>query len=156
MNKFLVIVFALGVVTGLRSMTGLAVVSWAARLGWVEFGRTWAALLGHPASVYILSALAVGELIADKLPRIPSRKSPGPFAARVVIGAGIGAALAMAKDQSSIAGALCGAAGAVVGTLGGYEARTGLVKALGIPDFVIAVLEDAIAVGTAFFAASKL
>ncbi len=156
MSNILIIVFTLGVVTGLRSMTGLAVVCWAARLGWVEFGKTWAALLGHPASVYVLTALAVGELIADKLPQIPSRKSPGPFAARLIIAAGIGAMLATAKDQAPLMGVLCGAAGAVVGTLGGYRARVGVVKALGIPDFVIALLEDAIAIGTAFFAASKL
>ena len=106
MSNILIIVFALGVVTGLRSMTGLAVVCWAARLGWVEFGITWAALLGHPASVYVLSALAAGELIADKLPQIPSRKSLAPFAGRIVIGAGIGAALATAKDQPPVLGAL--------------------------------------------------
>jgi len=39
---------------------------------------------------------------------------------------------------------------AVAGTLGGYRARTGLVRALGVPDFPIALLEDVIAVGTAF------
>ena len=39
-----------------------------------------------------------------------------------------------------------GGLGAVAGTLGGYEARTRLVKAFNVPDFVIALLEDAVAV----------
>jgi uncharacterized membrane protein len=156
MGNVLAIAFALGVVTGLRSMTGLAVVCWAARLGWINFQNTWAAWLGHAATVYIFTALAVGELIGDKLPKTPSRKSPAPFAGRIVIGAAVGAALATAKDQSLVAGALCGGVGAVAGTLGGYEVRTRLVTALGVPDFVIAVLEDAVAVSAAFFLVSKL
>ncbi len=40
-------------------------------------------------------------------------------------------------------------AGAVVGTLGGYEARKRLVAATGGKDLPIALLEDAVAVVTA-------
>jgi uncharacterized membrane protein len=36
--------------------------------------------------------------------------------------------------------------GAVVGTLGGYEVRTRMVKATGGKDFPIALIEDAIAI----------
>jgi uncharacterized membrane protein len=39
--------------------------------------------------------------------------------------------------------------------VGGYEARTRLVKALRVPDFVIALLEDAIAVGGGLFLVSR-
>jgi uncharacterized membrane protein len=45
--------------------------------------------------------------------------------------------------------------GAVVGTLGGYEFRARLVKATGGKDLPIALLEDAIAIGGAFFLVSR-
>lgn len=44
----------------------------------------------------------------------------------------------------------------MAGTLGGYQARTRSVAALKVPDFVIALIEDAIAVGGAFFLVSLL
>jgi uncharacterized membrane protein len=45
---------------------------------------------------------------------------------------------------------LAGVVGGIVGTLGGYEFRNRLVKAIGGNDFPIALLEDVIAVGSAF------
>jgi len=68
--------FLIGVITGLRSMTAPAAVSWAARLGWLHLENTGLAFLGYAATPYILSVLAVGELINDKLPKTPSRKAP--------------------------------------------------------------------------------
>jgi uncharacterized membrane protein len=49
-----------------------------------------------------------------------------------------------------------GAVGAVAGTLGGYEFRTRLVRAIGGNDLPIALLEDAIAIGGAFLIVSQL
>src|SRR5438270_5742958 len=129
--------FAVGVIAGLRSLTAPAVVSWAVRLGWLDLRQTGFAFLGSTAAVCVLTALAAAELVGDKLPKTPSRKSPGPFMARVVLGALSGAALCAAAKQSAAAGALLGAVGGVAGTLGGYEARTHLVKALKVPDLVI-------------------
>ena len=48
-----------------------------------------------------------------------------------------------------MAGALLGAIGAVIGTFAGYKARVGLVKSLGVPDFVVAIPEDLVAIGLA-------
>jgi uncharacterized membrane protein len=48
-----------------------------------------------------------------------------------------------------------GAVGGVAGAYAGYEVRTRLVKALGVPDFVIAVLEDAVAIGGGLFLLSR-
>ena len=48
-----------------------------------------------------------------------------------------------------LTGAVVGALGGVAGTLGGYRARVGLVRALGVPDYVVALAEDAVAVGGA-------
>ena len=71
-----VLAFLIGVASGLRSMTAPAAVSWAARLGWLHLEDTWLAFFGFAATPYILSVLAIGELIADKLPKTPSRKAP--------------------------------------------------------------------------------
>jgi uncharacterized membrane protein len=140
-----VLAFLIGVVAGLRSMTPPAVVSWAARLGRLHLENTWLAFLGFAVTPYILSALAIAELINDKLPKTPSRKAPVPFVGRIVSGALCGAALG-APSQALIGGLLAGALGGVAGTLSGYEFRARLVRAIGGHDLPIALLEDAVAI----------
>ena len=147
--SFYVPAFLIGVVVGLRSMTAPAAVSWAARLGWLHLENTWAAFLGFSATPYIVSLLAVGELITDKLPKTPSRKSAMGFGARLASGALCGGAIG-ANSQNWMAGLVAGVIGAVVGTYGGYEFRVRLVKATGGKDTPIALLEDAIAIASAF------
>jgi uncharacterized membrane protein len=147
--------FFLGVIAGLRSMTPPALVSWAARLKWLHLDTTPLAFLGYAATPYIASVLALAELVADKLPKTPSRKAPGPFIWRIIVGAFCGCALAYSAAQSPIVGGLVGAIGAVAGTLGGYEFRSRLVKATGGKDLPIALLEDAIAIGGALFIVSR-
>jgi len=147
--------FILGVLTGLRSFTPVALVSWAARLTWLRLGTTPFAFLGYSATPYIFSLLALGELVADKLPGIPSRRSPGPFAWRIVAGAVCGCALAYGRGQSVIAGGLTGASGGVAGTLGGYEFRSRLVKVVGGRDLPIALLEDFMAVAGSLLIVSR-
>ena len=147
--------FLIGVIAGLRSMTAPAAVSWAARLGWLHLENTGLAFLGYVATPYILSVLAVGELINDKLPKTPSRKSPMPFIFRIVVGALCGAALG-ATSAGLIGGLLAGILGAVAGTLGGYEFRARLVRAIGGKDLPIALLEDAIAIGGAALIVSRV
>ena len=149
-----VLAFLIGVVAGLRSITAPAAVSWAARLGWLHLENTWLAFLGFAATPYVVSVLAVGELINDKLPKTPSRKMPVPFIARIVTGALCGAALG-ASEQVLIGGLLAGALGAVAGTLGGYEFRSRLVRATGGNDLPIALLEDVIAIGGALLIVSR-
>ena len=140
--------FLLGVVAGLRSMTAPAAVSWAARLGRLHLESTWLAFLGFAYTPFILAVLAVGELIADKLPKTPSRKAPPGFIARLLSGALCGAALG-ASTAGLIGGFVAGVLGVVVGTLGGYEFRSRLVRAIGGNDLPIALLEDLIAIGGA-------
>ena len=90
--------FLIGVVAGLRSMTAPAAVSWAARLGWINLNNTWLAFLGSAVTPYIVSLLAIGELITDKLPKTSSRKALVPFAGRILSGALCGAALGATAD----------------------------------------------------------
>jgi uncharacterized membrane protein len=152
----LIFAVALGVVAGLRSMTPPTAVAWAARLGWLHLEGTPLAFLGLPWVPYILTVLMLGELVADKLPRTPSRTRPGPFLGRVMTGGLAGAGLAAGTGFSVVAGAVAGGLGAVAGTLGGYRARTGLVRALGVPDYVVAVAEDAVAIVGALLVVSPV
>jgi uncharacterized membrane protein len=145
-----ILAFLIGGVAGLRTLTAPAVVSWAARLGWLHLEGTRLAFLGFAATPYILSVAAIGELVNDKLPRTPSRKAPAPFIARVLSGAVCGAAVG-AASQAPIGGLVAGALGAVAGTLGGYELRAWLVRATGGNDLPVALLEDAIAIGAALW-----
>ena len=138
------LVLLIGVVAGLRSLTAPAVVAWAAVLHWINLNGTWASWLGHPVTVAIITVLAVVELAGDKLPKTPSRTAPPSFGARIALGAFAGAALGTAWGYTWTAlGA--GAIGAVLGTLGGYQARTRLVASHG-HDLSVALLEDAVAV----------
>jgi len=151
----LALAFGIGVVAGLRSLVPPAVMSWAARFAWLDLHDSWLAFLGAASAPFVATALSLAELVGDKLPITPSRTFPGPFAARVIVGALSGAALCTAARHSPIAGAVLGALGGTVGTLGGYQARTRLVKALRVPDTVIALLEDAVAIGTALLLVSR-
>jgi uncharacterized membrane protein len=147
--------FGIGLVTGLRSMTGPALVCWAAHLVWLNLEGSRLAFMGSTAATYAFSAAALGELIADKLPFIPNRTSPGPLFGRIVLGALSGAALCTAASASVVIGAILGGAGGLVGAFAGYQARAGLVKKSGWPALVIALLEDLIAVGGGLFLVSR-
>jgi uncharacterized membrane protein len=149
-----VLAFLIGVIAGLRALTAPAVVSWAARLGWIHLENTGLAFLGAAITPYIASLLALGELINDKMPKTPSRKAPASFGARIATGALSGAALG-AASQALVGGLLAGVLGAVAGTLGGYEVRTRAAAAIG-KDLPIALIEDAIAIGGAFWIVSRL
>jgi uncharacterized membrane protein len=146
----LVFAFLIGVIAGLRAMTAPAVVAWGAGLGWLPLQGTHLNFLCAPATRWILSVLAVGEIINDKLPKTPSRTVPPQFIARIVMGGFSGAALGLARGSGSsgswIGGLLCGAVGAVAGTLAGAKCRGALVKAIGGKDLPIALLEDVIAI----------
>jgi uncharacterized membrane protein len=147
MTQVLVIVFAIliGVVAGLRALTPPAVVAWGAMLGWLPVEGTWAGWVGHPITVTVLTILLVVELVTDQLPKTPSRLVPPQFIARMVTGAFAGAVIGVVTHHS-ILGIGGGLLGAVLGTLGGYQARHRLVAANGGHDLPVALTEDAIAV----------
>jgi uncharacterized membrane protein len=128
-------------------MTAPAFVAWAARLGRLRLEGTLLSFLGLPVTAWVFSALALGELVADKLPNTPARTRPGPFIARIVSGAMSGGAITAGAGGSLVVGAVLGALGAVAGLLAGYNARVRLVPALKVPDSVVALMEDLVAVG---------
>ncbi|QHJ01270.1 DUF1440 domain-containing protein [Xylophilus rhododendri] len=137
--------FLLGATAGPRTNAPLATVSWAARLGLVDVSGSPLAFLSSKAAVGVLSPMAIGELVADKLPSTPSRTEPLGVGARAVSGAISGAALAGGRSPSA---ALAGAAGAVAATYLGYLLRTRLSRAVG-RDWPVAATEDLLAFGGA-------
>ena len=152
----LLFVFLIGVVTGLRSLTGPAVTAWAARLGWLSLIGTPMHFMASIITVTIFTLLAVVELVADQLPSTPARTAPVGLSARVVMGGLCGATIAVAGGASIAIGIVLGALGGIAGAYGGYQARTRSVKALGVPDVVIAVIEDIVAVGGGLLILSKM
>jgi uncharacterized membrane protein len=147
--------FTIGVVAGLRSLTAPAVVAWAAHLGWINLHGTPLSFMGSAWAVGVFSILALVELVADKLPNTPSRTAAVGLSARIVTGALTGACLAVAGGATLWLGALAGALGGIAGAFGGYNARVGLVRALRVPDFAIAIPEDLVAIGLGLFLASR-
>ncbi len=151
----LALAFATGVIAGLRSLTAPALVCWAARWGWLTLGESPLKFMEAPAAAYIFTALAVGELLADKLPSTPDRRKLPSLLFRLITGGASGAALCVSAGESIYIGAALGALGAVAGAYGGYAVRHRLVTNLKAPDVAIALLEDAIAIGGGLLIVSR-
>jgi uncharacterized membrane protein len=135
--------FLIGVIAGLRAMTAPAAVSWAAFFGFLNLEGTWLAFLGYRFTPWILTVLAIGELVADQLPTTPSRKRLAPFATRIIVGGLCGGAIA--TGGSFLGGLAAGAVGGIIGTLGGAEGRARLAAAFG-KDRPAALIEDTVAI----------
>ena len=151
----LLLALLLGVSAGLRSMTPLAVVAWAAR-GWPAVAASSLGFMAAPITGYVFAALAIGELIADKLPFIPSRLQPGALGGRVISGALTGAVAAIAVQGSPVLAGVAGAIGGLAGAFGGYAVRHRLTAGRKLPDLPIALIEDVVAVGLAVLAVSRI
>jgi uncharacterized membrane protein len=145
--------FLIGCVCGLRSMTAPAVVAWGAHLGWLHLEGTLLAFFANKISLAIFSVFAIGELIADKLPFIPGRTQAGPLGVRVAFGALCGAALCISGSASPVFGALLGGLGGVAGAFAGYHYRHWLGPK--VPDLLLALLEDLVAVGGGLLLVSR-
>jgi uncharacterized membrane protein len=138
--------FLLGCVCGLRSLTAPAVVCWAAYLGWLHFDGTRLAFLDKPALLAVVTLLAIGELISDKLPKTPARTAALGLTARVLLGGASAAALAVSTRNGVPLAAAAGAIGGIAGAFGGYNIRHFLVANKGLPDFAVAIAEDLVAI----------
>jgi uncharacterized membrane protein len=142
-----VLALFIGVVAGLRAMAAPAIVSWAAYLGWLDLSRSWLGFLANGWVRWILTLLALVELVTDQFPSTPSRTVPVQFGARIATGALSGAAVGAASG-AMMGGLLAGIAGAVIGTIGGRALRARLASAFG-SDRPAAFIEDAVAIGGA-------
>jgi uncharacterized membrane protein len=154
-SQVLLLAFLIGVVAGLRSLTAPAIVAWAAHRNWLNLHNPPLSFMGSTAAVVIFTLLAGTELVADKLPSTPSRLKPPGLIARIVFGGLSGAGVALSGAQSIVLGGVLGVVGGVAGAFAGHEVRMRLVKALKVPDLVIALLEDAVAIGGGLFIVSR-
>lgn len=154
-SQVLLLAFLIGIVAGLRSLTAPAAVAWAAHRNWINLHNSHLSFMGSIPLVILFTLAAVAELVTDQLPSAPNRTSPTGLSARIIFGGLCGAAIAASGGQSGFLGALLGAVGGVAGAFAGYQARTRLVRALKVHDFVIATLEDAVAIGAALLIVSR-
>ena len=147
MNQTHLKAFGLGVVAGMRALIAPALLSHKLVRTYPtkQPGRPIHYLAMPPASL-ALKVLAGGEIIGDKLPNVPDRTIPVQFAARVASGATCGGFLSQAEGADIPAGVVAGGIGTVVGTLAFYHLRQWLHHGLGLPDPVVALAEDALAI----------
>jgi uncharacterized membrane protein len=152
MMSWLLAIPLLGLTTGLRSMTPMAVVCWFAYLGSLPVDGTWASWTAKLWVAIVWTVLAVGELVADKLPRIPNRTAPGPLIWRVILGGMAGAIAATGIAGPAIEGVLLGVIGALLGAFAGFMIRRDLVEKIDCKDWHVAVAEDLFTIACAGFA----
>ena len=153
MVAWLLAIPLLGFATGLRTMTGIAVLCWYTHLDQISVTGTWAAWSARRVTAIVFTVLALGEYVGDKLPQTPNRIAPGPLVARLVFGGLCGGIAATAMQGPGLEGVLLGVLGAAIGAFVGFMTRRALVSALGCPDWMIAMPEDLVAIVCAVFAA---
>src|SRR5579871_1554076 len=104
--SWLIAIPMLGFATGLRSMTPLAVLCWFAYDN--QLSVDWAPWISHLSVAIALTVLALGEMIGDKLPRVPDRVSAGPLVWRLVLGGLAGAIAATSMEGPGLEGVVLG------------------------------------------------
>ena len=153
MIKCLLKAFQIGVIAGMRTMTAPALVSYklshtnsnenvgpALRDSRLHF-------LTSPVATNVLAVMAVGELVADKLPGTPDRTGQPQVWGRIGSGALSAAALTKADGNSASIGALVGALGAAAGAFTFFQVRRWLTHEKELPDLWVALAEDALTIG---------
>jgi uncharacterized membrane protein len=142
----------LGLVTGMRTFTAMAVLCWFAYAGHLSVDDNWAAWSGKLVTAIIFTLLALGEYIGDKLPKTPNRTAPVPLIARLVFAGLVGAIVAAGLDGSGVEGVILCVLGALIGAFASFLIRREIVTRLGSKDWPVALAEDLSAVFCAVLA----
>jgi uncharacterized membrane protein len=137
---------AIGAVSGLRSMSAPAIVAEAASRNIVSLKKTPLSWLASNAAGRTSALLALGELVADKLPFMPDRTDSPSLLWRAVSGAGCGYAICGSgrSKKGAWMSAFVGATAAVAASYAGLEFR----RRVKLPPFAAALIEDAVALGS--------
>jgi uncharacterized membrane protein len=133
------LIFLLGIISGIRTFTGPAVL-WIMR-----HGTPWA---------YVLSAAAVFEYFYDVHPKAPSRTSLSNIVPRLLSGAFVGWWGAVATGVPAPIGTITGIAGAIAGAYGSAAVRRLCIVAMG--NIASGLLEDIAAIVAAVAIVSRL
>jgi uncharacterized membrane protein len=139
----------MGFVAGMRSMTPIAVVSWAARRNRSLSHNIPLSILSSPVVSKATLALAAAELLGDKMHSAPDRIIVPGILARVVTGAIAGAAVAPRQDRTL--GAVLGASVAVGAAYLTFQLRKQAIRTGGQAS--TGLIEDALALSAALWVA---
>ncbi|QNI37092.1 DUF4126 family protein [Edaphobacter albus] len=142
---WLIAIPLLGFITGMRSMTPMAVLCWFAwlKLLPVDDWAWWAAKL---AIALLFTALAVMEYLADKYSHMPRPTRPYALIVRFFLGGLIGAIVASSLDAPGVEGVILGVLGALVGSFCAYQLRHQLTHRLGCKTWHVTLTEDVFAI----------
>jgi uncharacterized membrane protein len=127
-----------------------------AKSGVLPRGSSDFEFLKNPKIAYPLTALAIAEVLADKLPFVPKRTKVLPLFGRAVTGGVTGAAICAAKGKPAWLGAVVGAAAAVGGAYAAYHLRHRIASGTRLPDTVVGLLEDAVVAGAGMLILKRL
>jgi uncharacterized membrane protein len=130
----------LGAATGMRSTVALAALI-------VRRSDGLPAALRHPAARWIAATADGAELVADKLPGTPSRLDPPGLIGRLIFASLAAVVLARSAHRGPIPSVLTGSVAVLAAAKICHDARAALARRL--PDPVVAVAEDALAIGFA-------
>jgi uncharacterized membrane protein len=114
----------------------------------LHFLHTWAAVI-------ILTILAFGEIVMDKMPSTPSRLKPPGMIGRVIFGFICGMVAGQAWGANWETCAAVGVVGAILGALIGYEIRKGWVRTFHWHDLPVALIEDLVCIGGSILVVSR-
>jgi uncharacterized membrane protein len=138
--------FFLGFLVGMRSMTLPAMVSDYLATRKNPTNENFVdGILSQTNVARATKALAMGELLVDKMPFVPARTTILPLTERMGVAGLLAAGLAKPKER--IPAALIAAFSAAVGSFVAYELRRRANDQLEVSDLPIAITEDALTVG---------
>jgi uncharacterized membrane protein len=135
-------------------MTATAVLCWFA---WLQIlpQNGWTFWVGNIVSAIVFTVLALGEYYGDTLPSTPSRRDLPLVIGRLAFATFVGILAARTIDEPIAGGILFAIVGAFIGIYGGYSLRMWGAKLFG-RDLPAALLESALALGLAVYAAWKI
>ena len=142
-------ILMMGMLTGSRALTPMAMLCWFIYTGRISVKGTWAEWAAMLASAIIFSVMALGEIAGDKMPKCPSRLAPLGLVARAVFGGLVGGILSLALNVRLSAGVALGVFGAIMGAFLFHSGRRWMAEMFGT-DWPAALIEDLVAVGGAF------
>lgn len=137
-------VVGLGAISGMRTFSGLAFLSRHLEAHPSPSDRFLLSALSHPAAARGLTGMAAAELVGDKLPNTPARIEAPGLLGRGVAGALVGAAAAYERERSGLLGLILGLSAALVSAFAFYHARRAASEQLGLPDVLVALVEDSL------------
>ena len=140
-------VIGFATLAGMRSMSAPAFLShYFSRQPHAGLDGSMLRFMQKPLTAKTLKVMAVGEMVADKLPTTPDRIIPPVLLGRLLSGALVGAAWYKSRHGSALGGGVLGGLAAVAATFVSYALRTGISKQTATPVALVGVGEDVLVV----------